>query len=701
MKRQVLCSICFVVFVVSCQQTYSVTQPAKNLRSVEVVFDLEDKTATVQPNLMTQAVRLPTEVSFTAPNTLGILTSTSGHKYLSATFTVNNLTTNPLNDVTLIAYHKTGNRANTAVKNIVDFNGVPLTSTQLDNYAQAIFPSNMPTSLSPFVVNDAVADVQYFQESELTNLETDAINAGEIVSGEYLFPYGFVARTSTSSRQIAGNGSGSLTIAIKLPDTNEPSAGNPRRFSMTFIVVDQPLSVGARLSESYEERRGTSSATSRATGFGITDSAIARNTVRTLSGTAGVGINGIRTAGSSNQVLKVLGERAWQIGSTVTDTAKAVATDGNNNVYHVGETSGNFDTWTTAGLRDTVIVKYNSSGVKQWSRQFGTSSSDTPMGAVTDAAGNLYIAGYSTIGTDDNFFVAKYDSSGNQLWLVQDGTTADDYINALAVDATGNVVVAGRTYGALHGNTHNGSGDLFVTKYDTAGTRVWTTQLGTTAEEVAYGAAIDSSGNIYAGGITAGSIAATHAGLNDFLLVKLDSSGNQLWTRQLGSTTSEDVYDVESDSSGNVYAIGASGSGGFDGIAGFGGTDSFLVKYDSSGTKQWSRLFGTSGAETTRGVSIDTNQNPVVVGTSSGALDGNINSGSNDAAILKYDSSGTKLWSRLVGSSNSETVRGVALNLQGDIFVAASANAGFAGGNSAGSTDLVVFRFDALTDLYK
>jgi hypothetical protein len=501
-----------------------------------------------------------------------------------------------------------------------------------------------------------------------------------------------------------------VTVAIKLPDTNEPSAGNPRRFSMTFVVVDQPLSAGARLSESYEERRGTSSAATRATGFGIVNTAIARNSVRTFTGTAGLGINGVRTAGSNNQVLRVLGERAWAIGSTVAETAIAAATDGNDNVYHVGRTTSNFDGGTLVGSTDVVIVQYNASGTKQWSRQFGTATTDFVMGAATDATGNLYVAGYTNgsfapnvnAGLED-YFLAKYDSSGNQLWLVQDGTTANDYVNGLAVDASGNVVVVGRTYGGLHGNTNQETttGDLFVSKYNTSGTRIWTTQLGTTSEDVAYGAALDGSGNVYATGFTAGNIGGTNVGGNDFLLIKLDSLGVQLWAAQVGTTTADEGYDVEVDSSGNVYAIGESGTAGFDGIAGLGSDDGFVIKYDSGGNKLWSRLFGTAALETSRGLVLDANQNVYVAGTSSGNLDGNAQTGGGDAALLKYDSSGTKLWSRLVGSSNAETVRGVALNSRGDVFVAADANAGFGGNATAGSRDLVLFRFDALTNLYK
>jgi len=82
--------------------------------------------------------------------------------------------------------------------------------------------------------------------------------------------------------------------------------------------------------------------------------------------------------------------------------------------------------------------------------------------------------------------------------------------------------------------------------------------------------------------------------------------------------------------------------GGLDGNTSSGRYDIFLVKYNSSGTKKWTSQLGTSSSDRGNGVSDDSSGNIYVTGYTCGGLDGNTNSGSNDIFLVKYDSSGTK-----------------------------------------------------------
>ena len=102
------------------------------------------------------------------------------------------------------------------------------------------------------------------------------------------------------------------------------------------------------------------------------------------------------------------------------------------------------------------------------------------------------------------------------------------------------------------------------------------------------------------------------------------------------------------DSSGNVYATGYT-NGGLASNSNSGEDDVFLVKYNSSGTKQWTRQIGTLKGDIARAMAIDNSSNIYVVGYTEGELDGNANSGvayaqddAWDYFILKYDSNGNK-----------------------------------------------------------
>ena len=128
--------------------------------------------------------------------------------------------------------------------------------------------------------------------------------------------------------------------------------------------------------------------------------------------------------------------------------------------------------------RHSVLVKYNSSGAKQWSKQSGTGSTDISEGLTNDSSGNVYVAGYTEGGLDGNtfagtydLFVVKYNNAGTTQWTKQMGTASDDWANGVATDSSGNVYVTGYTYGGLDGNTSAGSYDIFVVKYDSGGNK--------------------------------------------------------------------------------------------------------------------------------------------------------------------------------------------------------------------------------------
>jgi len=177
-----------------------------------------------------------------------------------------------------------------------------------------------------------------------------------------------------------------------------------------------------------------------------------------------------------------------------------------------GDTKGGLDGNTSAGSYDLFVVKYNSSGTKQWTKQLGTSCYDDAIGFATDSSGNVYVTGSTYGGLDgtnaggSDLFVVKYNSSGTKQWTKQLGSSGRDSANGIAIDSSGNVYVTGMTFGGLDWNTSAGDYDLFVVKYNSSGTKQWTKQLGTSSNDNANGVATDSSGNVYVTGFTDGGL---------------------------------------------------------------------------------------------------------------------------------------------------------------------------------------------------
>jgi len=103
----------------------------------------------------------------------------------------------------------------------------------------------------------------------------------------------------------------------------------------------------------------------------------------------------------------------------------------------------------------------------------------------------------------------------------------------------------------------------------------------------------------------------------------------------------DEAIGVATDSSGNVYVVGGT-KGNLNGISNSGRTDAFVIKFNSSGTKQWTKKLGTWQNDLANGVATDSSGNVYVTGDTYGGLDGNTNAGNSDLFVVKYNSSGTK-----------------------------------------------------------
>ena len=238
-----------------------------------------------------------------------------------------------------------------------------------------------------------------------------------------------------------------------------------------------------------------------------------------------------------------------QFGTSSEDWGLGMTIDSSDNIYLTGRTLGGLDGNTNSGDNDTFLVKYNSSGIKQWTRQFGTSSSDVTSdggkGINVDSSGNVYVTGHTYGGLDGNtnsgdydIFLVKYNSSGTKQWLRQLGTSSEDRGNSVSSDSSGNVYVTGYTHGGLDGNTNSGSADIYLMKYNSSGTNQWIIQLGTSSSDIGRDVSVDSSGNIYVAGFTEGGLDGnSNSGNADIILMKYNSSGIKQWIIQLGTSS--------------------------------------------------------------------------------------------------------------------------------------------------------------------
>ena len=124
------------------------------------------------------------------------------------------------------------------------------------------------------------------------------------------------------------------------------------------------------------------------------------------------------------------------------------------------------------------LMKYNSSGTRQWSRMLGSSEDNYGNGVALDSSNNIYVTGYTEDGLDGNssagegdIFLVKYNSSGTKQWTVQHGTSANDYGKKIAIDANDYIYILADGYGGIDGNTNAGSADIYLLKYNSSGVK--------------------------------------------------------------------------------------------------------------------------------------------------------------------------------------------------------------------------------------
>ena len=296
-------------------------------------------------------------------------------------------------------------------------------------------------------------------------------------------------------------------------------------------------------------------------------------------------------------------------GGTTTDYALGIAVDASGSVYVTGyyqgtSTFGGTSISSVGSNADIFVAKYSSAGVFQWVRSAGGAGSDIAAGIDVDGSGNVYVTGryegtatfgglFTTSVGNKDIFVAKYNSSGTVQWVRSGGGAGFDEGTSIAVDGLGNVYVTGQHIGTL---TFDGTTivlanhiNIFVTKYNSAGTFQWARSAGGTGFDEGNGIAVDASNNVYLTGrydgtANFGGTLIASAGGSDVFVAKYNSAGTAQWARSAGGASNEFGLSIAVYGLGNIYVTGFyNGTARFGGssITSVGNTDIFVARMDN------------------------------------------------------------------------------------------------------------------------
>lgn len=366
------------------------------------------------------------------------------------------------------------------------------------------------------------------------------------------------------------------------------------------------------------------------------------------------------------------------------DEAHAVAVDASGNVYVTGWSYGG----GTTGY-DYATVMYNSAGVQQWAARYNntTNGTDEAWDVAVDDAGNVYVAGTSDgSGSNSAATSIKYNSAGVQQYVKRFNGAGNNLDVAYAIyvePVSGDYYITGYTYQSAASDL-----DFLTVKYNTAGTQLWASQYNSPDDNTdeAHAIAVDVAGNVYVTGYVQTDTLTNY----NYATVKYDAAGVQQWA-QIYDGPGRD-YDranaIKLDAAGNVYVTGKSVGAGTD------AEDFLTIKYNAAGTVKWlARYNGTAGDyDEGKALDVDAFGNVYVTGYSTVPAAGSIPANS-DYTTIKYDSVGVQQWiTKYNGTANnSDQAVAIAVDNTGNVFIS-----GFSKGAGA-NEDFETIKYCQLT----
>ena len=423
-------------------------------------------------------------------------------------------------------------------------------------------------------------------------------------------------------------------------------------------------------------------------------------------------------------------ESNWVIGmgGDYADKGLGIGTDLSGNVYAIGSYINNLNLQTkngavvlssSSGQEELFIQKVNSNGEILWAKSF---SGETYKASnfVVDASGSLYITGYfkGTLDVDPNVsksiitsnggydvFILKLDNEGNLNWAKNIGGTLDDYGISLAIDNLGNVYSTGLIRNTVNfessSNNHIITSNdyiFFTQKLSNNGDLTWVKNMGFTPDN---SLTVDSFGNIYRTGVLyatkdfdpgLGEFNLTASFSDQFPLVtdayiqKLDTNGNFLWAKQMGSKNIDSGISIAVDNAGNVYSTGEfqetvdfnPGADTFNLTATGVSTDIYVQKLDPQGSFLWAKSFGSDENYITLEkdkieLTVSKSGEIYLAGHYLNTFHGNsfsvASKGLYDIFIQKLSTDGNVIWTQSYGSIDDDRAAAIAIDNTDNVYV--------------------------------
>ena len=360
------------------------------------------------------------------------------------------------------------------------------------------------------------------------------------------------------------------------------------------------------------------------------------------------------------------------------------------------------------GLSDFWVVKIGVDGQLAWDKRFGGSGSDYATGIIETNDRGLVLSGYTmstasgditdTFNGGMDFWVIKLDHLGNEVWNNRFGGFSSDSANSIILTDDGGMVVVGTSSSENDGDKSEiskGKKDYWIVKLSDAGVIEWDYSYGGADDDECTAVVQLQDGGFFLAGYSKStngadkSDSAFNASI-DYWILRIDASGVKLWDRTFGGDEDDYCRDLILTSDGSAIMTGNSYSGisGNKTVTSHGGTDIWLVKIDSNGSKIWDKHVGTDGYDYCHAISACSNSDFILGCFSTYGVSGNKTSagyGSNDYWIVRLDDDGNILWEQVVGGSQNDQCYDVIETRDGGYMAAGRSYSGISGLKSQSS----------------
>jgi hypothetical protein len=266
---------------------------------------------------------------------------------------------------------------------------------------------------------------------------------------------------------------------------------------------------------------------------------------------------------------KTYGGIGYELGNAVLQTSDdGYILTGYTSTYGVGQT----DSW---------LVKTDKNGNELWNYSFGGMDLDfTSHIQITSDGGYIMTGMTASFGpSNQNVWLIKTDESGKELWNKTYGGYSWDFGNFVDQASDGGYFIVGFTDSFGMGN-----GDAYLIKTDEYGNELWNKTYGGAYMDTGYNGQITSDGGV----IIAGTTQSFGNGGQDVWYIKIDESGNELWNKTYGGVNNDAAYSIQQTYDGG-YII----TGSFDASASILIEGDFLIlKTDEHGNELWNKTYG-------------------------------------------------------------------------------------------------------------